>query len=75
MRAVLQEFHDSIGNEGGADEGMRARARVIRLLVALGWEAPEAPPPPSDEPAANGTAQPAADEGALCCAPATVLVT
>ena len=75
MRAVLQEFHDSIGNEGGADEGMRARARVLRLLVALGWEAPEAPPPPPEEPAANGTAQPAADNGALSYALATMLMT
>ena len=60
MRAVLQEIHDSIGDEGGANEGMRARARVMRLLMALGWEAPEVPPPPPEEPQANGTAQSAA---------------
>ncbi|KAK9834002.1 hypothetical protein WJX81_002145 [Elliptochloris bilobata] len=56
VRAVLEEFHDSIGDEDGADEGVRARARVMRLLTALGWEAPEVPPPPPEELPANGTA-------------------
>ena len=50
MRTVLKEFHDSIGDEGGAEDSGRARSRVMRLLTALGWEAPEEPPPPPEEP-------------------------
>jgi hypothetical protein len=43
VRAMLKEFHDSIGEEGGADEAGRARGQIRRLLAALGYEEPEQP--------------------------------
>jgi len=77
VRAVLKEFHDAIGDEGGAEEGARARARILRLLSAPGWQAPAeeaptkaaAPPPPPEEPAANGAAEDAADASGAALPP------
>lgn len=76
VRTVLKEFHDSIGDEGGAEDSGRARSRVMRLLTALGWEAPEEPPPPPEEPpppppeapSANGVPTEAAGAHLLCSA-------
>eukprot|EP00884_Botryococcus_braunii_P022430 jgi/Botrbrau1/8871/Bobra.50_2s0027.1 len=38
LRDVLKEFHDNIGTEGGEDEAMRARSRVMKMLSALGYK-------------------------------------
>jgi len=82
VRAVLKELHDAIGDEGGAEEGARARARILRLLSALGWQAPAeeapaeaaaAPPPPPEEPAANGAAEDAADASGAAMPPSCLL--
>lgn len=53
VRRKLKEFHDAIGEEGGEEDAERQRAKVMRLLDALGYEEPEEAPP---EPPANGIA-------------------
>jgi hypothetical protein len=67
VRTTLKEFHDAIGDEGGADEAERQRARVMRLLLELGFKEEEAapqPPPPADDAAQNGAAAENGDEEA-----------
>ena len=47
VRRKLKEFHDSIGEEGGEEDAERQRAKVMRLLLELGYEEvaePEEPP-------------------------------
>lgn len=66
VRGKLKEFHDAIGDEGGAEEADRQRAKVMRLLLELGYKEEEAlpplPPPDAAEPAANGAAADADEE-------------
>ena len=38
VRRKLKEFHDSIGEEGGEEDAERQRAKVMRLLLELGYE-------------------------------------
>ena len=71
MRRKLKEFHDAIGDEGGAEEAERQRGKVMRLLLELGYkeEAVPLPPPtteggPPEGPAANGRAGDAGEEEA-----------
>lgn len=64
VRRKLKEFHDALGEEGGEEDAERQRAKVMRLLGALGYEEPEEAPP---EPPANGTA----DAGTLTSSLAT----
>ncbi|EIE25166.1 DUF1716-domain-containing protein [Coccomyxa subellipsoidea C-169] len=66
VRGKLKEFHDAIGDEGGAEEADRQRAKVMRLLLELGYKEEEAlpplPPPDAAEPAANGAVADADEE-------------
>lgn len=66
VRGKLKEFHDAIGDEGGAEEADRQRGKVMRLLLELGYKEEEAPSPlaPLDaaEPAANGAAADAEED-------------
>lgn len=50
VRSKLKEFHDAIGDEGGADEADRQRARIMRLLVELGYKEEERPEPGPELP-------------------------
>ncbi len=70
VRRKLKEFHDAIGDEGGAEEAERQRGKVMRLLLELGYEE-EAPPLPlpsteggPEGPEANGRAGDAGEEEA-----------
>ena len=52
VRRKLKEFHDSIGEEGGEEDAERQRAKVMRLLLELGYEEaaePEEAPQPNAE--------------------------
>ncbi|BDA41413.1 beta-catenin-like protein 1 [Coccomyxa sp. Obi] len=70
VRRKLKEFHDAIGDEGGAEEAERQRGKVMRLLLELGYkeEAPPLPLPTTEGgpegPAANGRPGVAEDEEA-----------
>jgi hypothetical protein len=64
VRRKLKEFHSAIGEEGGNDDAERQRAKVMRLLEALGYEEPEEAP--LMPPPANGMADPGAPHKSSC---------
>ena len=57
VRRKLKEFHDSIGEEGGEEDAERQRAKVMRLLLELGYEEVQEPEEaPQPLPESNGIA-------------------
>ena len=58
VRRKLKEFHGSIGEEGGEEDAERQRAKIMNLMMGLGYEElkQESPQPPPPEAPANGVA-------------------
>ena len=64
VRRKLKEFHDSIGEEGGEEDAERQRAKVMRLLLELGYEE-VAQPEEAPQPIADTNGIPDAGTGML----------
>ena len=66
VRAVLREYHDGIGLEGGPEEKERQQGKLRSLLTALGMQDDITPTPAAPVPAAAAPPAPPLPDGEPC---------
>ena len=66
VRAVLREYHDGIGLEGGVEEKERQQGKLRSLLTALGMQDDITPAPAAPAPDAAAPPAPPLPDGEHC---------